>query len=216
MITNNAIHPLEHEIVYRAIELFESQKFPATRINIEIEFKEAMSKPYSHAVKVAKELGKLHGTCNLRINTLSVMQDLNCMANELLCHEVAHILSIVESSNSGNSIKQHGLEWHHWFSNLTKSAVYDYEHETALMDFRGSILFSGGKFCVCGCSYSEMGKAVSLRSKGKLLELKSNQILCDICGMSYTAVPDSEIPKGLVDDIEFLKQISLQRVSNDV
>jgi len=143
------------------------------------------------------------------------MQDPGAMANSLLCHEVAHILAVTEARNSDIDIKQHGHEWSRWYASLLNETVYDYSHDTQIMDFRAAIIFGGGQFCICGCDPGETGKAISLRSKGKLVELKNNGILCEICGMSYTPVPDSKIPESVADDIEFLKKISLKRVSNN-
>jgi len=53
--------------------------------------------------------------------------------------------------------------------------------------------------------------AISLRSKAKVQALKSHELTCDECGMSYAAAKDTQIPESINKEINFLKELAFKR-----
>lgn len=185
-----------------------SSRFPIDRITVRIEYKELLSKPIAHTLKLEIENRKVAGTATISINPLALTQDLELMLAEVSYHEVAHLFTKAESLAKSEKYKEHGYEWLEWFQKIMNDDEL-IPRPLDGFDLRPSLLMSGGVYCKCGCG-DENGIVIGLRSKTKLAELKEGDLDCDECGYSYTAASDS-VPKKLEEEVAFLKQLAQLR-----
>lgn len=207
---SNAFHPLEIRLASKALGVLRDNKFPLNRLQLFVQFNDLASKPYDHSLSLELEGRTATGLCRLQVSSLALQQDPSNMFKTGLTHEICHILSGCEAFKQSQIIKPHGPEWVKWMQKLGGEEIIEQQEQPAV-DLRASALLGGAIFCRCGCDPYQSGVTIGQRSKSKLAMLKKGEIDCEVCGMAYRSVKDTEIPERLKDETAMLKEFSKLR-----
>jgi predicted SprT family Zn-dependent metalloprotease len=179
-VTDNADHPLEHEVVRVTKGYLDKMQWPFERLPVRIQFG-IRTVPSQSLVTAELSNGRLRGKVSIFYNYLYLLQRESLFITEIVPHEVAHVLATAESLRNGTKIKEHGPEWQRWLMSLSINATPRASGPGDIFDDRAIRLFRGGIPVKCQC-VGEDGFNVLPPSS----EQKVHETTCGRCDTAYS------------------------------
>lgn len=202
---HNADHPYELQVCHEVARTLQSSAFPAKRIKVSIRFDPVLRSFSKHKPDLTMNGKRPEGTVELLYNSLFLMQDPVNFFNEVVPHELAHVLNGVSAYKSGLEVPEHGHEWQDWLAKISSTASPSPSLPDTDFDDRAIILHSGGVLGVCACENDDRFHAY--RNTGrKVGDLRKGDIECSRCGASVQLTELSEMPQKIRADLEYIQQ----------
>lgn len=121
---HNAEYAREVQLAKEISRLLKAQKFPDDRIWVDLRFDYSMTDHSSSSVELINISGEVHGIAVLRFQGLFLYQDFASMFEEVVPHELAHILQAIQAKESGQEItKPHEEDWQDLVAELAPNAT---------------------------------------------------------------------------------------------
>jgi predicted SprT family Zn-dependent metalloprotease len=203
-IESNADHPYEDRVVDLVTGYLVRAKWPFKRIPVKISFEIRAGTPSDNEVKLKfEEAGEVTGMVKLSYNSLYLIQFPSEFLNDVVPHEVAHILDQANAFKQGREIQSpHGDSWKTWLATIDHRATPKASGPGDIFDDRAIRLQNGGIPARCACAGSAGFHVISSRSVHKL---RSGRDFCSICARVKEAVPHSETPADVQFTLDYLR-----------
>lgn len=197
-LVDNADHPLEHEAARLTRAYLEKMSWPFDRMPVRIQFgvRTVSSQSMLNASLVD---GRLHGKASLFFNYLYLLQQEGPFLENVVPHEVAHILASAEAQRKGVEIKEHGPEWQRWLMSLSINATPKSTGPGAIFDDRAIRLFKGGIPVHCQCEGDARFNVLPSTAEAKLGALS-----CDLCESLFVRTGRDEAPASILNQYEYI------------
>lgn len=204
-------HPFEVEAVRLTKQYIEKVKFPLSRINLEVIFDCKYAHPSWHQMKInLNENGLPEGEITVFYDLLNITQDPALFLNDIVPHELAHVLAYVEAFKNDIKIKDHGSEWQSWLLRLNSSAATSAKPGANIWDDRAIMLNKGGLCVKCKCDGDGFSVLPSTRATEN--KLRNKDIVCSICNAPYVASNMDEMPEKVSQALDYIKQEKTRRI----
>lgn len=208
-IETNAFTDLEKAISISVCEAARKNKFPESRIDLLIEFKDVMRVHSDTIIKIEERSSiedPVVGEARIIFNSLFLSQDPSIFFDSVVPHELSHLFNELTASKNLVKVKKHGQEWQDWMFRISASPDLDTTIESELFDNRAAISRGGGCIAACKCDDPEY-LAFGLRSED-YRQLVEGELFCHSCDSKYEAISPTAVRGKLSDDIQYLHVIS--------
>lgn len=203
---HNAEYAREVQLAKEVSRLLKMQKFPDDRIWVDLRFDYSMTDHSASSLELIKISGEVHGIAVLRFQGMFLYQDFDSMFNEVVPHELAHVLQGIQAKESGQEIeKPHEVEWQDLVSELSPDAT-PLAKVKGLFDDRAIKLLKGNIGTVCECG-GEEAFAVFADSPTVSIKLKNEELTCSTCKFPYVRTDRSTWPEKILDEMKFLEGV---------
>jgi predicted SprT family Zn-dependent metalloprotease len=201
-VLHNADHPIEYEAVDLIIKYLSRARWPFERLPVMVTFgvRTEASQSQIDFDKDAGDSDLLRGKVRIYLNYLFLIKHEGIYLTDTLPHEVAHILTNAASQKMGKEVRDHGPEWTSWLYRLNSDALATCKGKGGFYDFRPIHLHKGGIPIQCDCNSEETFSVLSMKSESKL-----HDMVCKNCNGKYRKVERDDIPPGIIQDYEFLR-----------
>lgn len=206
-LTDNADHPLEHEVVRVARSYLEKMQWPFARLPIRITFG-VRTLPSQSAVNAEVIDGRLQGKATIFFNYVYLLQQEGLFIKDVVPHEIAHLLANAGAIRDGKRIKDHGNEWQRWLVSLTVEAIPKASGPGNIFDDRAIRLFSGGIPVKCACPSGTGFNVLPVTAENKLHEM-----ICDKCETAYVKTGRDDMPSDVAMTYEYIANEQSRRRS---
>jgi predicted SprT family Zn-dependent metalloprotease len=172
-----------------------------------------MSEHSSYSLDLMRISGDLHGIAVIKINGLYLQQDFLSSFNEVVPHEVGHVLYDLECKEADRETgKQHCDEWEDTVAQLSPDANPSAKVK-GLFDDRAPKILKGGICVECECGDQE-AFAVYPDSATSASKLRNEELRCKQCTFPYIRVTKDKWPEKVKADIEFLLEVRAIKLHN--
>ncbi|WGK63364.1 hypothetical protein QAO71_17635 (plasmid) [Halopseudomonas sp. SMJS2] len=203
---HNAEYPREIQIAKEVSRLLKSVQFPDDRVWVDLRFDYSMSDHSSSSLDLMRISGDLHGIAVVKINGLYLHQDFISTFNEVVPHELAHIIHELNCKDSDlDPGKKHSEDWEDIAAQLSPEAN-PCSKVKGLFDDRASKILKGGVCVECECG-DEDAFAVFPNSVATASKLRTEDLLCKQCTFPYVRVTKEKWPDKVKADIGFLEGV---------
>ncbi|KZN20773.1 MULTISPECIES: hypothetical protein [Pseudomonas] len=208
---HNAEYAREVQLAKEISRLLKAQKFPDDRIWVDLRFDYSMTDHSSSSVELINISGEVHGIAVLRFQGLFLYQDFASMFEEVVPHELAHILQAIQAKESGQEItKPHEEDWQDLVAELAPNAT-PLAKVKGLFDDRAIKLLKGNIGTVCECG-GEEAFAVYADTPTVSIKLKNEELTCTTCKFPYVRTDRSAWPEKIVGEIKFLEGVKAEKL----
>jgi predicted SprT family Zn-dependent metalloprotease len=204
---HNAQYAREVQLAKEVSRLLKSQKFPDNRIWVDLRFDYSMPDHSASSVELINISGEVHGVAVLRFQGLFLYQDFKAMFEEVVPHEVAHILQEIKAKENNTVIsKPHEQDWQDMVEDLSPEATPSAKVK-GQFDDRAIKLLKGGIATTCECGDDE-AFAVFADTPGVSAKLHEEELTCTTCKFAYVRTNDrSKWPEKVLRDMKFLEGV---------
>lgn len=207
---HNADHPFEYHVLTLVEGYLSEFKFPADRISVVIEFTPVLT-TWSKSKLELQMLGATpSGSVTVYYNSLFLMQDPLTFFEQVVAHEVAHVLNETAAFKQGVEISEHGVEWVDWLERISETAHPNASIVDCGFDARAVILKKGGVLAICQCE-SDSSYQAHRNSGAKIAQLRQGEVACDQCGEPFRIAGVDELPPSIQADLKFISEDMKER-----
>lgn len=203
---HNAQTSREAEIVREVDRILKLRLFPTQRIWVDIRFDYGMADHSSSKLSLLQINGEVHGIAEIRFQGLFAWQDFPTFFNDVIPHELAHVLLEVRCSEKGVAPeKGHSDDWLELVLDLNQDAdpVAKVKGE---FDDRPIKLLRGGVGCECDCGDLDAFVVVA-STPSTLMKLKKEELCCSDCNSPYRRLPKDEWPVEISTALRFYEGV---------
>lgn len=209
---HNADHPYERHVLLLVEECLAAAKYPTDRIEVEVDFTPVITTWSRHKLELEMLGATPSGRVTISYNSLFLMQDPVSFFEQVVAHEVAHVLSATVAFRNGVSISEHGVEWSEWLEKISDTAEPAATIPDTEFDYRAILLKKGGVLAVCECENDEHFPA-HRNSGDKVAQLRGGEIDCPQCGTAFRIAGHDELPDSIVADLQFISEDIKERLT---
>lgn len=199
---HNAQINREAEIVREVDRLLRLRLFPSNRVWVDVRFDYGMADHSASKVTLLEINGEQHGIAEIRFQGLFLWQDFSTFFNEVIPHEIAHVLLELRCAERGVSAeKGHGDDW----VELVLDLYPDAEPAAKVkgeFDDRPIKLHKGGISCECDCDDLSAFVVVA-NTPTTIMKLKKEELTCPECHSAYRRISKEQLPSELVAALNF-------------
>ncbi|MBM5458960.1 hypothetical protein H8F21_15440 [Pseudomonas sp. P66] len=207
---HNAEFAREIHAAKEVSRLLQKVDFPGDDVWIDLRFDYALSDHSTSSLDVMLIRGQPHGIVKLNLQGLYLMQDFEVMIQQVIPHEIAHILHGVKAKVGGYEIqKPHDEEWAELFINLIGGVNHDIEPSAKVrgeFDDRAIRLSKSGILVECECGDDESLEVLA-DTPGNSAKLRNEELECTSCKFPYVRFTGDTLPKRIAADQQFLEKI---------
>ncbi len=207
---HNAEYAREIHAAKEVSRLLQKVDFPGDDVWIDLRFDYSLSDHSSSSLDVMLIRGQPHGIVKLNLQGLYLMQDFEVMIQQVIPHELAHVLHDVKAKAGGYEIqKPHDEEWTDLFLGLIGGANHDIEPAAKVrgdFDDRAIRLAKSGILVECECGDDESVQVIS-DTNGNSAKLRNEELECTACKFPYVRFKGDTIPQRIAADMTFLEKI---------
>lgn len=207
---HNAEFAREIHAAMEVSRLLQKANFPGGDVWIDLRFDYALSDHSSSSLDVMVIRGQPHGIVKLNLQALFLMQDFETMIQQVIPHELAHILHGVKAKLEGNEIqKPHDEGWSDLFLELIDAANTDIEPAAKVrgdFDDRAVRLSKNGILVECECGDEESFEVIADTASNSA-KLRNEELKCSTCKFPYVRFQGVSIPDRIAADMKFLEKI---------
>lgn len=209
---HNAEYPREHYAARVVDRMLSQLKFPSQRVWVDLRFDYTLSEHSVSKVDVILISGEAHGTVELRLHGLYLLQDFEAMVREVIPHEIAHVFHELDARiNDFKVSKPHDDQWQNIFFRLAP----DYEPLAKVkgeFDDRAIRLSKGGLLVRCECGGEEEFNVIA-STTANAAKLRNEELKCSDCRFAYVRAEQGyEIPAKVQEDLKLLEHLSLNKL----
>lgn len=202
---HNGDHPYEFHVLTLVDQCLAACKFPSDRITVNVEFT-PMITTWSKSKLDLELLGSTpSGSVSILFNSLFLVQDPLTFFEQVVAHEVAHVLNGVSAYKQGLEVAEHGAEWMEWLERISDTALPNASIADSFFDGRAIVLKKGGVLAVCDCESSESFQA-HRNSGEKVAKLRKGEMTCQQCGEPFRIAGTNEIPDSINADLRYISE----------
>ncbi len=181
-------------------------KFPFKRVKFSVVFEYAMGDFASHKIDVKKQTRGVKGNVVLRVNGFFLNLNPGKYLSNCIAHEIAHIMYETECvAGDHDPEAKHGVDWQRWLNKVDPEASIQ-THYNDSFDKRAVALYKGGFCCKCDCG-GLAGFHALANTNVNINRVKEKTNPCQICGVAIEPIQKGEIPKTLLDQMEFISKM---------
>lgn len=202
---HNAEYPREIHAARVVDQMLAKIKFPSKRVWIDLRFDYQLSEHSVSKVDVIQISGEAHGTVELRYQGLFLMQDFKSMIEEVIPHELAHVIHEIDAKvNDFKVSKPHDDVWQSFFCKLAPN-VEPVAKVKGEFDDRAVRLSRGGIPVRCECGDEEEFNVIA-DSTANAAKLRNEELRCTVCKYPYTRIDASyPIPERVQESLKTLE-----------
>lgn len=212
---HNAQAARQAEIVKEIDRMLKLMSFPYERVWVDVRFDYQISEHSMSKIKLMQINGEHHGVVEIKLQSLFIWQDFEAFFNEVIPHEIAHVIQDLRRAQSGlEASKGHDEEW----MDLVLEMNPDVEPAAKVkgeFDDRPVKLHKGGIGCVCDCGDLESFAAFS-NTNTTIMKLKNEDLTCQFCGSAYTRVSQDQWPEEIVKAMAFFRVVQDEQLQHPV
>lgn len=201
---HNAQTSREVEVVKETDRILRLNLFPYERVWVDVRFDLSMTEHSSSKMNSMQINGEVHGVVEIRFQSLFLWHDFSSFINEVIPHELAHVLLTLRYAEQGvEAGKPHDEDWMDIVSDINP----DMEPAAKVkgdFDDRPIKIHKGGISCACECGGVE-AIAVFANTPSSVIKLKNEEICCNECSSSYCRVQESDWPEEFVKKVNFYR-----------
>lgn len=202
---HNADHPYEFHVLRLVDECLSACKFPSDRIKVRIEFTPTLT-TWSKSKLDLELLGSTpSGEATILYNSLFLTQDPMAFFEQVVAHEVAHVLNAVSAYKQGLEVSEHGVEWMEWLEKISETAAPQASISDANFDARAVLLKKGGILAICSCESTDSFQA-HRNSGEKIAQIRKGELTCQQCGDAFRIAGSDEIPDSINADLRYISE----------
>lgn len=203
---HNAQVNREAEIVREVDRILRLRLFPSKRIYVDVRFDYGMADHSASKVTLMEINGEQHGIAEIRFQGLYMWQDYATFFNEVIPHELAHVLLEIRCAERGTSVeKGHGEDWFELVLDLNPDAEPAAKIK-GNFDERPIKLQKGGIACECDCD--ELSAFVVVANTATtIMKLKNEELSCPECHSAYRKVSKEQLPQAIADAQKFYEGV---------
>lgn len=209
---HNADHPYERHVLTLVEECLAEAKYPTDRIEVRVEFTPVITTWSKHKLDLEMLGATPSGSVTIFYNSLFLMQDPVSFFDQVVAHEVAHILNGTVAYRNGTNLSDHGVEWSEWLERISETALPQASIVDSEFDHRAVVIKKGGVLAICDCENSDNFQA-HRNSGEKVVQLRSGEIECNQCGAAYRIAGSDELPASIVADLQFIAEDIKERLT---
>lgn len=210
---HNAQINREAEIVREVDRILRLRLFPGDRVWVDIRFDYGMSEHSSSKVSLMQINGELHGIAEIRFQGLFLWQDFPTFFNDVIPHELAHVLMELRCAERGTTLeKGHGDEWLELVLDINPDAEPAAKVKGEFDD-RPIKLQKGSISCECDCDDLSAFVVVA-NTPSTLMKLKSEDLTCSECHSAYRRIPKEQWPEEISAALTFYESVMAIKVHN--
>ena len=210
---HNAQIAREAEIVREVDRILRLRLFPSDRVWVDIRFDYGMAEHSSSKVSLMQINGDVHGIAEIRFQGLFIWQDFPAFFNDVIPHELAHVLMELRCAELGISVeKGHGDEWLELVLDINPDAEPAAKVK-AEFDDRPIKLQKGGISCECDCDDLSAFVVVA-NSPSTLMKLKNEDLTCSVCHSAYRRIPKEQWPDQISASLTFYESVMAIKIHN--
>lgn len=210
---HNAQVSREAEIVREVDRILRLRLFPNKRIFVDVRFDYGMADHSASKVTLLQIDGEQHGIAEIRFQGLYIWQDFATFFNEVIPHELAHVLLEIRCAERGTTVeKGHGEDWFELVLDLNPDAEPAAKIK-GNFDERPIKLQKGGIACECDCDDLSAFVVVA-NTPTTIMKLKNEDMSCPECHSAYRRVSKEQLPKELADAQNFYEGVMGFKVHN--
>jgi predicted SprT family Zn-dependent metalloprotease len=203
---HNAQMPREAEVVREVDRILRMRLFPAERVWVDVRFDYGMSDHSSSKVTLMQINGQVHGTAEVRFQGLFLWQDFPAVFNEVVPHELAHVLMEVRSAERGtDNEKGHSDEWLELVLDINPDAEPSAKVRGEFDD-RAIKLQKGGIGCECDCDDLSAFVVLS-NTPATVMKLKNEDLSCNQCHSTYRRLTKEHWPAEICSALTFYEKV---------
>lgn len=203
---HNAEYPREIHAAKEVSRLLQKVDFPGHNVWVDLRFDYSLIEHSSSNVDVILIRGEPHGIVKINLQALYLMQDFTSMIEEVIPHEVAHVLHGVQAKIEGYTIdKVHDDVWQNYVFRLQPDAE-PMAKVKGEFDGRAVRLNKGGILIQCECGEDESFDVIA-DTAGNSAKLRAEEHKCGTCKFPYQRVDQALMPDGIKSDLVFLEKI---------
>jgi predicted SprT family Zn-dependent metalloprotease len=207
---HNAQYAREREIVREVGRILTLRLFPSERIWVDIRFDYGMAEHSSSKLTLMQINGELHGTAEIRFQGLFLWQDFSTFFNDVIPHELAHVLMEVRYAERGSAMeKGHSDEWIDLVLDINSEAEPAAKVK-GNFDDRAIKLHKGGIACECDCDDLDAFIVVA-NTPSSAMKLRTEELTCSDCHSAYRRVKD-EFPEAITATLKFYESVMAEKV----
>tara|TARA_R110002124_G_scaffold128157_14_gene288672 strand:+ start:4428 stop:5114 length:687 start_codon:yes stop_codon:yes gene_type:complete len=201
---HNAQTSREAEVVKETDRLLRLNLFPYERVWVDVRFDLAMTEHSSSKINAMLVSGEVHGIAEIRYQSLFLWHDFKTFFDEVIAHELAHVIVDVRNAEKGlPSSKNHDEEWAEVVMEINPDC-------DALAKVRGEFddrpikIHKGGIGCECECG-DEDAFVVFPNTPSSLMKLRNEDLTCPACKSAYVKVDREQWPREITEAVDFYR-----------
>lgn len=203
---HNAEYAREVQLAKEVSRLLKLQKFPDDRIWVDLRFDYSMPDHSASALELIKISGEVHGIAVIRFQGLFLYQDFTSMFEEVVPHELAHVLQAIQAKENGQEIsKPHEEEWQDIVAKLAPDSTPSAKVK-GLFDDRPIKLLKGQTATACECGDDD-AFAVFADTPAVSSKLGNEELTCTSCKFPYARIERSQWPEKILREMKFLEGV---------
>ncbi|NVL48609.1 hypothetical protein F2S72_01185 [Pseudomonas syringae pv. actinidiae] len=203
---HNAQINREAEIVREVDRILRLRLFPSNRVWVDVRFDYGMADHSASKVTLLEIDGKQHGIAEIRFQGLFIWQDFSMFFNEVIPHEIAHVLLELRCAERGISVeKAHGDDWVEMVLDLNPDAEPAAKVKGEFDD-RPIKLQKGGIACECDCDDLSAFVVVP-NTPTTVMKLKGEDLTCQECHSAYRKISKEQLPQELRAALSFYEGV---------
>ncbi len=208
---HNAEYPREIQIAKEVSRLLKSVQFPDDRVWVDLRFDYSMLDHSTSSLDLMRISGDLHGIAVLKFNGLHLHQDFTSAFNEVVPHEIGHILHELRCKEADQDPgRKHNDDWEDIVADLSPDANPSPKVK-GLFDDRPTKILKGGVSVECECG-DEDAFEVFPDSATTASKLRMEDLRCKQCTFPYVRVTREKWPEKVKADIEFLEAVRAMKL----
>ena len=204
---HNAEYPREIHAARVVDNLLGRIRFPGHRVWVDLRFDYSLTEHSVSKVDVMTISGEAHGVVELRYQGLFLYQDFRSMIEEVIPHELAHVLHEIDARvNDFKVTKPHDNVWETFLGKLSPDATPAAKVK-ADFDDRAIRLLRGGVGVRCECGGDEEFDVIA-DSAANSVKLRNEELKCSTCRFPYVRVEkDYPLPRQVIENLDLLNSI---------
>ncbi|MPQ69287.1 hypothetical protein [Pseudomonas sp. MWU12-2323] len=210
---HNAQYAREGEIVREVDRILLLREFPYERVWVDVRFDYGMAEHSASKVTLMQINGELHGIAEIRFQGLFLWQDFRSVFNDVIPHELAHVLMEIRCAERGTTVeKGHGDEWLELVLDINPDAEPAAKVKGEFDD-RPIKLQKGSISCECDCDGLSAFVVVA-NTPSTLMKLKSEELCCSECHSAYRRIAKENWPDEISSALTFYESVMAIKVHN--
>jgi predicted SprT family Zn-dependent metalloprotease len=210
---HNAQTDRQAEIVKEIDRMLRLMSFPYERVWVDVRFDYTMTDHSASKMKLLSINGEHHGVVEIRLQPLFIWQDFETFFNEVIPHELAHVIQELRAALEGrDSPKGHDDEW----MDLVMEMNPDIEPSAKVkgwFDDRPIKLHKGAIPCACDCDDMD-AFAVFANTNATVVKLKNDELSCQFCLSPYRRIGNELWPAEIIKAMEFYRYVQAEQVQH--
>jgi predicted SprT family Zn-dependent metalloprotease len=208
---HNAEYAREVQLAKEVSRLLKMQKFPDDRIWVDLRFDYSMPDHSASSLELIKISGEVHGVAVIRFQGLFLYQDFASMFEEVVPHELAHVLQAIQAKELDQEIlKPHEEDWQDLVGELAPNAT-PIAKVKGLFDDRPIKLLKGNIGTICECGDDD-AFAVFADTPTVSIKLKNEELNCTSCKFPYVRADRPQWPEKVLREMKFLEGVKAEKL----